>query len=203
GENPTALPSAAKKSFPNFTCDEKKMNNEYESKNSANVSCEDNSQVGLKPERHYDFTKEYLEKVDAKRREAEAHAAASYSGGTTSLSNIEKEPSQQMAAAAVQMPGNTETHSLQNKKNSEESPESQRGQHLGPNSTPVERFRRPSNSSDTSYVSECNVPLISYKELEEATSSWNSDNLLGRGGFGAVYKGCWKHTQVAIKRIEP
>lgn len=46
------------------------------------------------------------------------------------------------------------------------------------------------------------LPLIPYDELKTATSDWCHSNLLGRGGFGNVYRGKWKFTEVAIKRIE-
>jgi len=46
------------------------------------------------------------------------------------------------------------------------------------------------------------TPLITYNELEEATNYWNKENILGKGGFGVVFKGIWKNTAVAIKRLE-
>lgn len=46
------------------------------------------------------------------------------------------------------------------------------------------------------------TPLITYNELEQATNYWNEDNILGKGGFGVVFKGKWKNTEVAIKRLE-
>lgn len=46
------------------------------------------------------------------------------------------------------------------------------------------------------------TPLITYKELEHATNFWNKSNILGKGGFGVVFKGIWKNTAVAIKRLE-
>lgn len=46
------------------------------------------------------------------------------------------------------------------------------------------------------------IPQIAYNELVVATDDWNKDHILGRGGFGIVFKGRWKYTEVAIKRIE-
>ncbi|ERL92890.1 serine/threonine-protein kinase pelle [Dendroctonus ponderosae] len=46
------------------------------------------------------------------------------------------------------------------------------------------------------------TPHIPYPELEIATENWNAHHILGQGGFGIVFKGTWKWTQVAIKRLE-
>lgn len=43
----------------------------------------------------------------------------------------------------------------------------------------------------------------SFKELRTATDHFNSKNILGRGGFGIVYKGCLSDgTIVAVKRLK-
>lgn len=42
---------------------------------------------------------------------------------------------------------------------------------------------------------------INYNELALATDNFAQSNVLGRGGYGIVYKGFWKHTAVAVKRL--
>lgn len=46
------------------------------------------------------------------------------------------------------------------------------------------------------------IPKISYAELQSAANDWNAKDVLGTGGFGTVFHGIWKCTEVAIKRIE-
>ncbi|XP_025406121.1 uncharacterized protein LOC112680294 isoform X2 [Sipha flava] len=50
--------------------------------------------------------------------------------------------------------------------------------------------------------SEVYMQRIQYDELAVATENWDQNRVLGRGGFGVVYKGNWRHTDVAIKRLK-
>ncbi|XP_054271243.1 serine/threonine-protein kinase pelle-like isoform X2 [Macrosteles quadrilineatus] len=63
--------------------------------------------------------------------------------------------------------------------------------------------RKLSDVSLASSMMEGCTPQISYEELVAATNSWDTSCILGRGGFGTVYKGFWKNTFVAIKKLEP
>lgn len=45
------------------------------------------------------------------------------------------------------------------------------------------------------------ITNVSYAELTAATENWNDKLILGRGGFGIVYKGLWKSSILAIKKI--
>ncbi|CAG0883779.1 unnamed protein product [Darwinula stevensoni] len=50
---------------------------------------------------------------------------------------------------------------------------------------------------------EASLLHIPYSELVVATDSFAPEHILGRGGFGIVYKGVWKHSIIAIKKIDP
>nr|WMZ41589.1 pelle protein [Altica viridicyanea] len=59
-------------------------------------------------------------------------------------------------------------------------------------------------ASDISIVAESvgGLPSIPYEDLQKSTNNWSESTVLGKGGFGKVYKGKWKCTDVAIKRLD-
>lgn len=67
-----------------------------------------------------------------------------------------------------------------------------------------ESTNKPSDSLDIKnanlYASA--IPDIDYSQLAKATNNWSKLNILGHGGFGVVFKGMYKCTAVAIKKIE-
>nr|BBG28461.1 adaptor protein Pelle/IRAK [Gryllus bimaculatus] len=71
----------------------------------------------------------------------------------------------------------------------------------GKENNPTPQERKLSCASDVSTVAE-SIPLIPYLELESATQGWDKTTIIGKGGFGTVFKGNWKNTLVAIKKIE-
>lgn len=60
------------------------------------------------------------------------------------------------------------------------------------------RQRETSSTSIPQFYSE-----ISFLEIEEATKNFDLSLKIGEGGYGSIYRGILRHTQVAIKMLHP
>ncbi|CAI4231924.1 unnamed protein product [Auanema sp. JU1783] len=58
-----------------------------------------------------------------------------------------------------------------------------------------------SSTEDSLLVALQNTLSVTYEELELATNKFSPENILGKGGYGVVYKGEWKQMNIAVKRI--
>ena len=48
----------------------------------------------------------------------------------------------------------------------------------------------------------CGLSTVSFAELEAATAGFDPHRIIGRGGFGPVYRGEWKGRTVAVKKCD-
>ncbi|XP_022751242.1 probable receptor-like protein kinase At5g24010 [Durio zibethinus] len=65
-------------------------------------------------------------------------------------------------------------------------------------------YNRMSDKASNMSPSNLNLALrISYYEIEQSTKNFDSNLLIGEGGFGKVYEGMFRGTKVAVKRSEP
>ncbi|CAD5212513.1 unnamed protein product [Bursaphelenchus okinawaensis] len=46
------------------------------------------------------------------------------------------------------------------------------------------------------------IPAIKYEDIQDMTNNFAVENVCGKGGYGVVYRGMWKHMPVAVKRIQ-
>ena len=62
--------------------------------------------------------------------------------------------------------------------------------------------RKRTSITDQEVVNQLRLIMqISYNELKQASDDFSDANILGNGGFASVYRGYWKGTDVAIKRL--
>ncbi|KAI3813865.1 hypothetical protein L1987_18600 [Smallanthus sonchifolius] len=71
------------------------------------------------------------------------------------------------------------------------------------NGGPSESFSQTSSGAGDIHVVEAGNMVISIQVLKTVTNNFSQDNVLGRGGFGTVYKGeLHDGTKIAVKRME-
>ncbi|KAK1439343.1 hypothetical protein QVD17_05159 [Tagetes erecta] len=71
------------------------------------------------------------------------------------------------------------------------------------NGGPSETFSQTSSGGRDIHVVEAGNMVISIQVLKNVTNNFSQDNILGRGGFGTVYKGeLHDGTKIAVKRME-
>ncbi|KAI4328794.1 hypothetical protein L6164_021123 [Bauhinia variegata] len=68
----------------------------------------------------------------------------------------------------------------------------------------AEQLRERQGQASTSRTHELQLySEFSFAEIEEATSNFNPSLKIGEGGYGSIYKGLLRHTEVAIKILHP
>ncbi|XP_071701803.1 receptor protein kinase TMK1-like [Rutidosis leptorrhynchoides] len=71
------------------------------------------------------------------------------------------------------------------------------------NGGPSETYSQGSSGNGDIHVVEAGNMVISIQVLKNVTNNFSKDNILGRGGFGTVYKGeLHDGTKIAVKRME-
>lgn len=59
---------------------------------------------------------------------------------------------------------------------------------------------RPRHNTEPNLAASLQSTLsIAFADLLQSTNSFSAANILGKGGYGVVYYGYWKHTAVAVK----
>ncbi|KAF8088300.1 hypothetical protein N665_0546s0030 [Sinapis alba] len=67
----------------------------------------------------------------------------------------------------------------------------------------AEKFRSRAETTSTLELIPQHFTDFSFSEIEEATKRFDSTLKIGEGGYGSIYVGTLRHTQVAIKMLNP